>query len=119
MGLQERWMKKQTEAILIATLLSTLGVFFSYPEKGMVATLPVAFLFFALSLCVYPRPFLTLLLSAGVSLVYGVMGRFELVFFWVLSSFFIALFTFLGMKGLRALLAKKKGGSLLLLFFLF
>ena len=80
--------------LLTATLFSTLGVMLAHPQKGMLATLPAALLFFLLAALFSTRWFITPCLSAAIALFYAKMGAFAdggaLVLFCALTGLFAA-----------------------------
>jgi len=80
--------------LLMATLFSTLGVMLAHPQKGMLATLPAALLFFLLAALFSARWFITPCLSAAIALFYAKMGAFAdggaLVLFCALTGLLAA-----------------------------
>ena len=67
----KRFRLSRSAKILIATVFVTLGVYFSFPEKGLVATLPVMFFFSFVAWLALPEIWFSLA-GGGVALFYGV-----------------------------------------------
>lgn len=61
--------------LLAATLLVTLGVYVAFPERGLIATLPLLFIFAFAAFFVYPELHMISLLGGGIALLYGVMAN--------------------------------------------
>ena len=102
--------------LLAATLFATLGVMLAHPEKGLVATLPLALVFFLLAALCAKAWYTTPCLAAAVALLYAKMADFAdgtaLVLFCALTGL-LAVCAVLPLR-----LPQKKGSRLLFLVLL-
>ncbi len=103
--------------VLSATLLLTLGVYFSFPERGLLATFPLCFLFSFGAFWLYSS---LAFLSTGAFLIaffYGMLSSFPAYPQFGVVAFLCALAGGLCAKGLRSLRGGKKLLFSLLFFF--
>ncbi len=99
--------EKKTTRLLIATLLLTVGVYFAFPEKEMIATLPFPFVFSLLAYLCYPSWLFSVGLGFAIPLFYGKMAGLGVFFPFALYSSFCAACAVLVVAGLKKVLAKK------------
>jgi hypothetical protein len=69
------WWKNPSFRLCLATLCLTLGVYLSFPEMGFVATLPLLPLISLLIYFFFSKVWLISLISAAISLFYGVTAN--------------------------------------------
>ena len=90
--------------LFLATILLTVGVYLFFPERGMLGTFPLLFLFSAAAYCIYPKFWQCVSICALASFLYGGMGKTPQLALFVLCSslqtVFAAAFIKLGKKWL-------------------
>ncbi len=107
------FVQKKTVRLVLATVLISLGVFFSFPEKGLVATLPLSFLFYVAAGLVFPDARLLLLAPPVISFFFGKSALLPDPFLYGAFHFVTSLFAYLSSFSLLRL-KKRKLLSLLL-----
>jgi len=111
--------EKKSVRIYPATFLMTLGVYLFFPERGLVGTLPFLFLFSLFSYLILPDWKICLIVSAGVSFLYGLMGSIPDPFLYALFSVLCTLCAVLFVIGIRVWRRKgRRSGLALSLLFL-
>ncbi len=100
--------EKKHIRLLLATFCLTLGVYFSFPERGFAATFPLMFLFsFVAGFFDCPILFFPLV-GGAIALFYGVMASFSDPFSFAVVSALLALCGAFGARAILRLKAKRK-----------
>lgn len=103
---KKKILKGKYTPLLFATFLMTLGVYFSFPERGFLATLPVMLLFSFFASSLFPKIWFSLLAGGGIALFYGVMAYLDgPVFFFAVST----VLSLCGFSLARCIFSLKKG----------
>jgi len=105
--------QQQTVCYLVATLLLTVGVYFAYPVHGLVATLPLCFVFALLAYFVSDRLSVHLVTTALIAFFYSLTTDFYDPFSFTL---FCTLSALAGAFAARWIRAFSKGKKILLSF---
>jgi hypothetical protein len=113
-GLMEKYWKKGALPLICATALVTLGVYFSFPEMGFVATLPLMFLASALGFFLYRKLWFFPLSAFLIAGFYGKMAVLPDPVSYAVFSAVISLFAAGAVKLFLSFLEKKKILSVLL-----
>ncbi len=116
--LEQHLPQKKNTLLVVATLLITFGVYFSFPYRGIAATFPLMFLFSFLGAKVYPNFLFCSFASFGIGIFYGMMAAlpdpFTFGFVTLIVSFCGA---FCGKNLISSLGKKQWGKTFLCLFF--
>jgi len=93
--------------LFFSTFLYTLGIYLSFPEKGLIATIPLAFLWMAAGFALFPKGKICFVSVGLISFFYGIFANLRDPFLFALFSLISAVGGVLLVKGIRLLLRKK------------
>lgn len=88
---------------LLATLCSTVGIYFAYPLCGFVSTLPLGFLFFYLSFKLFRNLTVHLVTLGAIAYFYGLMTDFYNAFFFAGFAVLVGLLSAFAVKTVNKL----------------
>lgn len=94
--------------IILATLFLTVGVYLSFPLRGILAIFPVMFLFSALSYWIYPSLPFCLGAGSGIAFFYALMASFPGLFLFSLVSLILCVLGAFFARGLLKIRTAKK-----------